>query len=175
MRIYLIGYMGSGKSTVGKNLASCLGFQFLDLDHHFEERYRISILDFFDKYDENLFRSMERDLLHETGEFDDVLISTGGGTACFFDNMKFIREHGIAIYIRWPAGMLAERLQNLRKKRPILKDLDPESLPEKISEQLAEREFFYGQADIIIDAGAFSPQQLTEILLKKIADFTDRG
>lgn len=167
--------MGSGKSTIGKNLASSLGFPFLDLDHHFEERYRISILDFFDKYDENLFRSMERDLLHETIAFDDVMISTGGGTPCFFDNMNFIRQHGIAVYICWPADLLAERLQNLRKKRPILKDVDPEFLPEKISEHLAEREFFYSQADIIIDAGDFSPQQLTEILLKKLAGFRDRG
>ncbi len=171
MRIYLIGYMGSGKSTIGKQLASRLGYPFLDLDQHFEERYRISIIDFFEKYGELLFRNLERDLLHETRVFDDILISTGGGTPCSFDNMKFIRDYGIAVYIRWPVKLLAERLQNLKKKRPILKDLDPGALQEKIKEHLAEREPFYNQADIVIDAGDLSQPQLIEILLKKMEEF----
>ena len=90
MRIYLIGYMASGKSNLGQLLAEKLGYSFIDLDYLFEERFRISVLDFFEKYDEDGFRKIERSILHETLEQDDVVISTGGGTPCFFDNMHFI-------------------------------------------------------------------------------------
>ena len=90
MRIYLIGYMASGKSNLGQILAEKLDYSFVDLDYLFEERFRISVFDFFEKYDEDGFRKIEKSLLQETTGWDDVVVATGGGTPCFFDNMRVI-------------------------------------------------------------------------------------
>ena len=92
MRIYLIGYMASGKTQIGHILANRLGFSFTDLDTVFEKQFRISVSDFFEKYDEQAFRLLEQKLLLETKNLDNIVISTGGGTPCFFDNMDFIAE-----------------------------------------------------------------------------------
>ena len=92
MRIYLVGYMASGKSNLGQILAEKLGYAFVDLDYLFEERFRIRVLDFFEKYDEKGFRTIEQSLLHETTGWDNMVIATGGGTPCFFDNMDVISK-----------------------------------------------------------------------------------
>ena len=149
MRIYLIGYMASGKSNLGRILAGKLGYRFIDLDWLFEERYRISVLDFFEKYDELVFRKIERLLLHETIDLEDVVISTGGGTPCFYDNMDFIRQAGLSVYLLWDVPALVGRLKMVKRKRPLLKDIPPAELEEKVSAQLAQRGFFYNQADIV--------------------------
>ena len=86
-KIYLVGFMAVGKSTIGKKLAEMLGYTSLDLDDVFEEKYKITIKTFFNKYDEDLFRNLEAELLKTTFEMDDIVISTGGGTACFFNNI----------------------------------------------------------------------------------------
>jgi len=93
VRVYLIGYMGSGKSRTGGEVAAKMDWRFTDMDDLFEEKYRISVLDFFEKYDENSFRNIERKLLHETILEDNMIIATGGGTPCFFDNMDFINNN----------------------------------------------------------------------------------
>lgn len=138
--------MGSGKSALGRQLAGLLQAGFLDLDEMFEERYHICIYDFFAKYDEGNFRRIERELLLETADFGNMVISTGGGTPCFYDNMKFIRDNGISVYLRMTSGELAERLKIVRKKRPLLKDLSSDAFEEWISVQLKIREEFYNQA-----------------------------
>ena len=151
MKIYLIGYMGSGKSRFGRKLANRLGYDFIDLDDLFEERYKISIFDFFNKYDESDFRKVEHELLEETLLLERIVISTGGGTPCFFDNMKKIREHGTSIYMKLEPEMLIARLKTVKKKRPLLQK---KSLPEIelfVREQLRQREYFYQQADFTID------------------------
>lgn len=150
MRIYLIGYMASGKSNLGRHLANQLGYDFLDIDYLFEERYRISVLDFFEKYDEMAFRKIEQSLLHETIDLDNTVISTGGGTPCYFDNMEFIKRAGISVYLLWEVPVLVSRLKMVKRKRPLLKDIPPEGLFGKVAEQLAERELFYTQADFTI-------------------------
>ncbi|MEI7499447.1 MAG: shikimate kinase [Bacteroidota bacterium] len=151
MRIYLIGYMASGKSYLGKLLAEKLGYLFLDIDHLFEKRFRISVLDFFMKYDEDSFRKIERSLLHETLDHDDVVISTGGGTPCFFDNMRFINKGGISIYLHCEIPTLVNRLLHVKRKRPLLKDITAAELEEKVKLQLEERAFYYNQANYTID------------------------
>ena len=151
MRIYLIGYMASGKSNLGRLLANKLGFNFIDLDYLFEERYRISVLDFFEKYDESAFRKIERSLLLETLVHDNAVISTGGGTPCFFDNMALIKQSGLSVYISWSIPGLVERLKMVRRKRPLLKDVPPDDLQDKVTEQLTSREVYYLQADLVID------------------------
>ena len=112
--------------------------------------FRISVLDFFDKYDEQAFRTIEQSLLHETIQHDRVVISTGGGTPCFFDNMEFIRHSGISLYLNWEVPALVRRLKTVRRKRPLLKDIPPAALEKKVIEQLIQREFYYNQADIVV-------------------------
>jgi shikimate kinase len=155
MRIYLIGYMASGKSNLGRLLADKLGYLFLDLDYLFEERFRISVLDFFDKYDEGVFRKIEKTLLRETIDTDDVVISTGGGTPCFFDNMEFIKQSGISIYLYWELLPLVRRLKMVKRKRPLLKDIPPTQLEEMVAVQLTQREVYYNQADLVVKAENF--------------------
>jgi shikimate kinase len=143
--------MASGKSNLGRQLAEKLGFSFIDLDYVFEERFRISVLDFFEKYDEAGFRKIEQSLLHETTTFNNVVISTGGGTPCYFDNMHLIKKSGISLYLHWTIPTLVERLKHVKRKRPLLKDIPAEELQDKVTKHLTEREFYYNQADYTID------------------------
>jgi shikimate kinase len=153
MKVYLVGYMASGKTRIGLELSELTGYQFLDTDHLFEERYRISILDFFERYSEDSFRKIEKDLLQETLKYQDAIIATGGGTPCFFNNMDIIRNNGFSIYLRMEVLSLVDRLAVVRKKRPLLKELSGPELEPYIKTQLAERELFYNRANIIVDAG----------------------
>ncbi|MDP1622272.1 MAG: shikimate kinase [Bacteroidales bacterium] len=160
MRIYLIGYMASGKSNLGRLLAEKLDYRFLDLDFLFEERYRISILDFFEKYDEGIFRQIERSLLLETIKLENIIISTGGGTPCFFDNMEVIKKAGTSIYLLWEVPSLLHRLKMVKRKRPLLKDIIPDELEARVVAQLAQREPFYKQADFIVSGEDFDMESL---------------
>ncbi len=164
MRIYLIGYMAAGKSRLGKELAAIASMQFVDLDDLFEARYRISIIDFFDKYNEEVFRKLEQEILHETQFCNDSIISTGGGTPCFFDNMKFIRQNGKSVYIRVAPASLSSRLLTIRRKRPLLKDLPPLELEPFIIQQLAEREHYYLEADYIVDGPEVDPAEIVKLI-----------
>ncbi|MCX6243291.1 MAG: shikimate kinase [Bacteroidetes bacterium] len=151
-KIYLIGYMASGKSRLGKELSELTGLSFIDLDEVFEERYRIGILDFFEKYGEPVFRQLEHTLLLETKDLDGTIIATGGGTPCYDENIRFIKDNGRSIYIRMGVHDLAERLKQIKRQRPLLKDIPPDELEAYIKTQLEEREFYYLQADRIIEA-----------------------
>ncbi len=150
MNIYLVGYMGVGKSTVGKQLARMLGFEFIDLDRHFEEIYRISIIDFFQKYDENAFRVIERKLLIDTFSLKDHVVSTGGGTACYDNNMQLIKQNGLSVYIRMHPNSLFIRLKNAKRPRPRIAGLNAEDLKKEILSDLERRECFYEVADFNI-------------------------
>lgn len=143
--------MGSGKTRTGRLLASKLGYEFMDIDQLFEERFRISIRDFFRKYDEKAFRKLEHDLLEQTIHHDDVVYSMGGGTPCFYDNMELLKKYGLTIYIKMPPVSLFQRLQAARKQRPVLHEMSSDSLIGHIQEQLSQREPFYLQAEITVD------------------------
>ncbi|HNY02278.1 MAG TPA: shikimate kinase [Bacteroidales bacterium] len=168
MRIYLIGYMASGKSNLGSQLAERLGFQFVDLDDLFEERYRISVGDFFKKYDEPAFRRIERSLLLETTTLDRIVIATGGGTPCHFDNMDVIRRAGLSVYLRWDVSILALRLVLVKRKRPLLKDVDPAALEARIKRDLQVREPIYLQADLVAEGDTLSLPSLYEMIREQI-------
>jgi shikimate kinase len=172
MRIYLTGYMASGKSNLGRLVAEKLGFSFIDLDDMFEARFRISVLDFFDRYDEDAFRRIERSLLDETTRMVQTVISTGGGTPCFYDNMDVIKRAGISIYLRWPVTALTERLKVVKRKRPLLRDLSSAELEEKVKLQLSQREIYYKQADIVIDGQELDPGSLLLLITEKMKRVT---
>ena len=164
MRVYLIGYMGSGKTRFGTELSLRTGYLFIDTDELFEEKYRISIADFFDKYNEETFRKIEMEILRETIKYPDAIIATGGGTPCFYDNMAFIRNNGISIYLKMPVPLLVDRLTAVRKKRPLLKDLSLMDMESYICKQIPEREEFYCQADFIVDAEIITANEIIRII-----------
>ncbi|MDD4799660.1 MAG: shikimate kinase, partial [Proteiniphilum sp.] len=119
-RIFLIGYMGCGKSTLGKRLAQSLSLTFIDLDAHIQNKYRKTISELFAEKGEEQFRMIERQALLEVAAFEDVLISTGGGAPCFFDNMEVMNRAGITIYIQAFPEELAARLRASKTVRPLL-------------------------------------------------------
>lgn len=145
-RIFLTGYMGSGKTTLGRALAAAIGIPFIDLDHYIEQRYRKTISQLFAEKGEEGFREIERKILHEVGEFEDVIISTGGGTPCFFDNIEYMNEQGTTVYLDVPVERLFIRLSIARSKRPLIKEKNDEELMTFIEEQLAKRAPHYSKA-----------------------------
>lgn len=151
-RIFLTGYMGAGKTTVGKKLAKLAGLSFIDLDKHIEARYCRSVSRIFEEMGEDEFRRIEQRMLHEVAAFEDVVISTGGGVPCFFDNMAFMKKAGLTVYLKVSVGELAKRLDVCRSTRPVLQGKTGEGLKLFIAESLNRREPFYNQADIIFNA-----------------------
>jgi shikimate kinase len=149
MRIYLTGYMVSGKTHLGMQLSALLGYAFTDLDELFEAHFHISIPDFFSKYQEAGFRKLEAEVLRETGRMERTVIATGGGTPCFGDNMSWIRSSGRSVYLRLEPELLASRLLKVKKYRPVLSHVPDPELPEFVRKHLSEREFYYLQADIV--------------------------
>jgi shikimate kinase len=151
MRIYLIGYMGSGKSTVGKGLAKNLGLTFIDMDDYIEQRNMRTIPQIFAEDGEDGFRKIERKALLELSEFENVVIGTGGGAPCFFDNMDIIRKTGKSVYLRGTSRILAERLKKSKVERPLIKGKNEDELMAFIDETLAKREKWYSRADIVLE------------------------
>lgn len=157
MKIYIVGYMGSGKSNFGSDLAEKLGYEFMDLDEVFEQKYHITVVDFFEKYGEDAFRKLESAILHSTETLDDFVISTGGGTPCFCGNMDFINANGKSIYLKLEPAVLAARLKFMKRKRPLIRDLQEKDLLPFITNHIAEREKWYCRSSIIIDGNNPDP------------------
>ena len=151
-RIFLIGYMGAGKTTLGKDLATLMGLSFIDLDYYIEERYCRTVSRIFAEKGEDGFRDVEKRMLHEVAMFEDVLISTGGGTPCFFDNMAFMNEAGTTVYLKVSVKELTARLEISRTTRPVLKNRSGDELMAFVAESLEKREPFYMQALVVFDA-----------------------
>lgn len=145
-RIFLIGYMGSGKTTLGRALAKELGLQFIDMDSYIETRFCKTISKIFAEKGEDGFREIERRILHEVGDFEDVIISTGGGTPCFFDNVEYMNGQGTTVFLDVPEERLFIRLSIARNKRPLIKDKSDDELRNFITEQLAKRRPHYEKA-----------------------------
>jgi shikimate kinase len=150
-RIFLIGYMGCGKTTLGKRLAAVLGFAFIDLDGFIEEKYHKSVADIFAEMGQDKFREMEKNALSEVAEFENTVIATGGGAPCFFDNIDTMNGAGLSVYIKLSPEQLATRLENSRAgKRPLIAGKSGEELRSFITDGLLQREKFYLQARLIV-------------------------
>lgn len=150
-RIILIGYMGAGKTTVGKALARELGLPFYDLDWYIESRRHKTVQQLFAEQGEETFRKIEQALLHELAEFEDVVISCGGGTPCFFDNIDYMNQQGQVVYLKATPDVLYKHLTMARVERPLLKGKSSDELLEHIKVQLAQREPFYSKAHYTLD------------------------
>ena len=151
-RIFLIGYMGAGKTTLGKAFAREMSLNFIDLDWFIEERFHKTVQQLFLERGEDGFRELERKMLHEVAEFEDVVVSTGGGTPCFFDNMEFMNASGTTVYLKVSVEELAKRLELCKHTRPVLKGRSGEELRAFIAESLEKRNPFYTKASITFDA-----------------------
>lgn len=150
-RIILIGYMGAGKTTVGKALAKDMGLMFYDLDWYIESRMRKTVAQIFAERGEEGFRQIERNMLHEVAEFEDVIISCGGGTPCFFDNMEYLNQQGDTVYLQASPETLAAHLKMGKGVRPLLVGKTDEELRQYIVDSLEKRNPFYTKARHIID------------------------
>ncbi len=145
-RVILVGYMGAGKTTVGKALAKQLGLQFYDLDWYIESRMMRTVPQIFAERGEDGFRKVERTMLHEVAEFEDIVLSCGGGTPCFYDNMDYMNAQASVVYLKATPETLCRHLKMGRVERPLLKGKAPEELLDFIGGQLKEREQFYAKA-----------------------------
>ena len=144
--IILTGYMCVGKTTVGRALAKRLNCTFYDLDWYIEERYHTQVSRIFAEEGEAAFSDKERRMLHEVAAFENVVLSCGGGTPCFFDNADFMNSVGHTFYLKASPDTILQHLAISRGERPLLKDKSPDELRAYITAQLAEREPYYQQA-----------------------------
>ena len=170
-RIIFIGYMGSGKTTVGKALSKELGLPFYDLDWYIESRMHKTVKELFDSVGEEGFREIERNMLHEVAEFEDVIISCGGGTPCFFDNIDYMNSQAQVVYLKASPEVLYEHLQMGHRVRPLLLGKSPDEVRTFIVEQLAKREEFYTKANYTLNVDLldnFTKIQTTIENLRKI-------
>ena len=159
-RIFLIGFMGSGKTTLGSRLARKMGYDFVDMDQLIEETAGMSVQEIFTEHGEKVFRKWEHDILLELTQRKKIVVSTGGGAPCYGDMMSIMKSAGQTVYIKLSPEALKDRLTHSKTKRPLIKGKSGEELMEFISTLLEEREAYYNQAKFIIDGMNLTPDQL---------------
>ena len=165
MRIFLVGFMGAGKSVVGRRLAKSLNLSFYDLDEEIESHYKMSVSAIFQKYDEACFRKLETSVLESFSSKDNFVLSCGGGTPCFGENMAFMKSIGTTIYIKLPADELVGRISSSYHKRPLTEGKSDEELASYVDAMLKKREPFYSMAKITVDASETDKETLVEKIL----------
>lgn len=170
VRIFLTGYMGAGKTTLGKVLARSLNISFVDLDWYIEERFHKTVGELFTERGETGFRELERNMLHEVAEFENVVISTGGGAPCFFDNMEFMNRIGQTVFLDVNPDVLFRRLRVAKQQRPILQGKEDDELKAFIIQALEKRAPFYQQAQYIFNADELEDRWQIETSVQRLKD-----
>jgi shikimate kinase len=166
-RIYFIGFMGSGKSTVGKRLALKLKYSFVDIDRLIEYEAGVTVRKIFEEKGEDEFRKMEHEVVLKTIKMNNVVVSTGGGAPCFFDNMNIINRNGISIYLKMTSEDLLKRLKGSKFERPLIRDLSNDELADYIKEKLREREPYYLKSKYIVDGKDPDVQEIVKLVTKE--------
>lgn len=169
-RIIIVGYMGAGKTTVGKALAKELGMQFYDLDWYIEGRMRKTVPQLFAERGEDGFREIERRLLHEAAEFEDVVLSCGGGTPCFFDNMEYMNLQGDTVYLKASPEVLCAHLKMGKTRRPLLEGKDKDELLAFVTEQLARREDYYTKAKHVLNVDLLDNYEKIKVSVERLRE-----
>ena len=146
IRVFLIGYMGAGKTTLGKAFARAMGLTFVDLDWYIEERFHKTVSQIFTERGEEGFRELEKRMLHEVSDFENVVISVGGGTPCFFDNMEYMNQVGETVFLDVDNKVLFRRLKVAKQQRPLLANKTDDELMAFIQEALEKRLPHYTKA-----------------------------
>ena len=167
-RIYLIGYMGAGKTVLGKMLALRMNLNYIDTDHFIENRYRKKVSDIFAIEGEERFRAMEHHALMEISEYENVVISTGGGFPCFNDNMKVMNDTGITVFLDVSVEELAARLGASKNVRPVLEKRSGSALKDFIKENLARRILFYEQAHIRFNSSSMNSNKEVKMIANSL-------
>lgn len=164
--------MGCGKTTFGKALSAATGLRFIDLDHHIEHQLGKTVRQIFDENGENGFRLIEKEMLHQVGQLSDCIISCGGGTPCFFDNIDYMNSQGITLWLRASEPTLFSRLIRKREKRPLLAGHSDEEIRDIIATQLKHRSPFYSKATHIWDGDSLEDRRQID---DNISHFLDHG
>ena len=171
--VFLIGYMGAGKTTVGKSLAKKIKYNFYDLDNYIELKERRSIENIFQEKNEVYFRKIEHKYLKELSTIkENKIISTGGGTPCFKNNLDLINsaENSISIYLKASVEVLMERLKNGIEKRPLISHLnESDKLKDFLNKHLFERSFYYEQSKIKVKTDGMNLNDVTKMIFEILA------
>lgn len=166
--IILTGYMCAGKTTVGKALAKQLRLTFYDLDWYIEERFHTKVSRIFSEEGEAKFRDLERRMLHEAAEFENVVLACGGGTPCHFDNADYMNSVGRTFYLKATPATIVSHLAMSRGERPLLKGKTPEELRTFVATQLQEREPWYAKAQHIVDVNVLDSFSKVHLVVDSI-------
>lgn len=169
MIISLVGYMGSGKSHISKILSDKLNFKLIDLDKEISKRNKLTIPEIFDKKGEIYFRKLERETLEEIlASEKNVVLSLGGGTPVYYNNMEIINHNSKSVFLRASVGTLAERLSKQKEKRPLIANIDEENLAEFIAKHLFERNPFYSKAQYHVNTDRREPEDIVNEIAEKL-------
>lgn len=167
-RVILLGFMGAGKTTLGKALSKKIGLPFYDLDTYIECQVHKTVRQFFDEQGEVEFRHIERDMLREVAEFENVVISCGGGTPCFFDNMEYMNRQGDTVYLRTTPETILKHLAMSKVERPLLANKSREETLDFITGELAKRESCYQQAEYTLDVSVMDTYEKIQLFTREL-------
>lgn len=167
-KIFLVGFMGCGKSTFGKKLAAKLNWSFIDMDDYIEEKYSKSISDIFKEEGESRFRDIESEVIKELSSRSQTIISTGGGTPCFNNNADLLNSHGLSVYISLPPVTLVERLKGEKAKRPLIANLKDDEMLSFVANKLEEREVFYKASEVVYSYNEISEDQFYKSVIDRL-------
>ena len=170
IRVIIIGYMGAGKTTIGRALSKELGIPFYDLDWYIESRMRKTVAQIFAERGEEGFRQIEHNMLHEVAEFENVIVSCGGGTPCFFDNMEYMNQQGETVYLQASPEVLYGHLLMGKSVRPLLLGKSKEELLVYIKEQLERRDPYYLQAKHHLNVDLMDNYEKIKISVQRVRE-----
>jgi shikimate kinase len=165
MKIFLLGFMGSGKTHWGRLLSQKLQVPFFDLDEQIVNSQGKTINEIFETHGEEYFRLLEKDTLHIITESrDSMVMACGGGTPCFFNNIEYMNKEGTTVWLDVPVQTLYERLVKERSRRPLLKDLSEEQVRSYIVKKFSDRKIYYEQAEVVISEETIQLEKLIETI-----------
>ena len=167
-KFFLIGYMGSGKSTIGEKLAAKLFYDFIDLDKFIESEYKQTIPEIFASKGEKEFRAMEHNALKKLIEKDNIVIACGGGTPCYYENMELMNKNGVTVYIKMSVDSLVSRLLNAKVKRPLIENKSEKELRAFVFRQLEKREDTYHLAQYTVKGKDLKVEELAQFVKEQV-------
>lgn len=176
MILFLIGYMGCGKSSIGRTLAKRMDYTFVDMDSEIERECEMTISEIFATHGESYFRERESDMLQKMAHRgDNVVVATGGGVPCFGSNIQLMKSMGVAVHFKMSPAKLVQRLVHGRDKRPIIRGKSDSELLEFICDNLLKREPFYLQASLVIDCDGVSDDYIACHVVNYVENLNDKS
>lgn len=164
MLIFLVGYMGCGKSTLGRHMAKELSYKYIDTDTLIEEKYDATIPQIFVLHGESRFREMEREAIQSLDENENAVVSTGGGLPCHFDNIELLNSKGFTIYIEVPEELLLKRISKTNSKRPLIAHKSQDEMLDYVKDSLEKRKPYYQKAKMKISGGHIQARDIVQLM-----------